>query len=84
MPIDGFVVPDGVEEAGLAAGGADEPEAAVGAGEDAGGFVDDDDVGGVADTGALVVGDGEDARTVGEFERVALAVGDGGEGDDSQ
>ncbi len=58
VPIEGFVVPDGIEEAGLAARGADEPEAAIGAGEDEGCFVDDDDVGCVADTGALVVGDG--------------------------
>lgn len=86
MPVEGFVVPDGVEEAGLTAGCPDEPEAAVGTGEDAGdvaenlvvdegGFIDDDDVGGVADAGTLVVSDGEDAGLVGEFEGVAFAVG---------
>jgi len=85
MPVEGFVVPDGVEEAGLTAGGTDEPEAAVGAGEDArdvaenlvvdeGGFVDDDDVGGVADAGTLIVGDGENAGLVGEFDGVTFAV----------
>ena len=55
-PVLGFVVPVVVEEAGLAAGGGEQPDAAVGAGDeggdgevdfvlDDGGFVNDEDVG---------------------------------------
>ena len=69
----------------MTARGAEEPEPAVGAGEGAGdvaddfvvnesGLIDDDDVGGVADAGTGVVGDGKDFGAVGEFDGVLLAV----------
>jgi hypothetical protein len=86
VPFETVVVPDGVEEAGLAAGRAEEPEMAVGAGGgtgdvaenfvvDHGGFVDDDDIDGVAEAGLHVVGDGEDFGAVGEFDGVLFAAG---------
>ena len=76
MPAVGLVVPDGEEQAGLAAGRAEHPHLAVGPREAArevaddfvvneGGFVDDDDIGGVADDRSGVAGDGEDAGAVG-------------------
>ena len=69
-------MPDIVEKAGLAARRGHEPDRAVGAADerrncrialvlDEGGFVHDEDVGGVADTGVLTVGDGENGASVG-------------------
>ena len=59
--------------------GEDEIGNQVAACEDAGDVaenlvVDNDDVGGVADAGTLVVSDGENAGLVGEFDGVAFAV----------
>ena len=69
-------MPDVIEKAGLAVGRGEEPELAVGAGEggaggaddivlDESGFVDDDDVAGVAAAALFGIGDGEDFTTVG-------------------
>ena len=80
-PFRAFVVPDVVEEAGLAARGGHEPDLAVGSRDGAaygpidavlheGSFVDDEDVGGVADAGVAAVGDGDDVAAVGELDGI--------------
>lgn len=85
-------MPGFVEEAGLFVGGGEDPEAALGGGEhgdegddevfgDAGGFVDDDEVGaGDADDVIGDVGEADDAGEVGEDEGV-LVDAVRGEGD---
>ena len=64
--------------------GGPEPDLAVGSGDgaadgpidavfDEGGFVDDEDVGGVADAGVAAVGDGDDVAAVGQLDGVFKA-----------